>query len=96
MQQGKLNATINMKVNLAEIWDFYIEFSDWKTSSLKNQDAPKAEINSYITIEMGEGGPGTVINSTVTSETQYNTLNPYWKKIADGIKFRGTYHQLKS
>jgi hypothetical protein len=37
MQPSKLNATINLKMNLAEIWDFYMEFSDWKTSSLKDK-----------------------------------------------------------
>ena len=40
MQPNKLNATINMKVMLAEIWDFWMEFTDWKTSSLKNLDDP--------------------------------------------------------
>ena len=34
MQPGKINATISMKIMLAEIWDFYIEFFDWKTNSL--------------------------------------------------------------
>jgi len=33
---GKLEHTVNLKVNLGEIWDFYLEFSDWKTSSIKD------------------------------------------------------------
>lgn len=33
-QPGKLNATVNLKVNLAEIWDFYLEFMDWKTTNI--------------------------------------------------------------
>lgn len=37
-EPGKLNATINLKVNLAEIWDFYIEFMDWKTTTLQNNE----------------------------------------------------------
>lgn len=40
MSQNKLMATINMKVMLAEIWDFYLEFTDWKPTSLKNVYAP--------------------------------------------------------
>ena len=52
MTVGKLNATVNMKVNLAEVWDFFIEFMDWKTTSLKNADKPKDEISSFISIEM--------------------------------------------
>jgi hypothetical protein len=96
MQAGKLSATINLKINLAEVWDFYLEFSDWKTSSLKDKDRPGTDVSSYMTIEMPDGGPGTVINPIVTSEKEYNNFNPYWKKFADGIKFRGTYHQLKA
>jgi hypothetical protein len=33
---GKLMASINMKISLAEIWDFKLDFMDWKTSSLLN------------------------------------------------------------
>ena len=33
-QPGKLNVSISMKVMLAEIWDFHLEFLDWKTTSL--------------------------------------------------------------
>jgi hypothetical protein len=28
-----------MKVIIGEIWDFYLEFMDWKTTSLKNNEA---------------------------------------------------------
>ena len=31
---GKLVATVNLMVKLSEIWDFNLEFMDWKTSSL--------------------------------------------------------------
>lgn len=33
-QPGKLCATVNLKINLAEIWDFNLEFMDWKSSSI--------------------------------------------------------------
>ena len=41
-----------MKVNLAEIWDFNLEFMDWKTTSLANEDNPGMSINSYVVITM--------------------------------------------
>ena len=41
-------ATVNMKINLAEIWDFYLEFSDWKTSSIMDTDEPKKELSTYV------------------------------------------------
>jgi hypothetical protein len=43
-----LNATVNLKINLAEIWDFYLEFMDWKTSSLKNRDDPTMDIDPLL------------------------------------------------
>lgn len=36
MQPGQLHSVVNMKVIIGEIWDFYLEFFDWKTTSLKN------------------------------------------------------------
>ena len=49
---GKLEHSINLKVNLGEIWDFYLEFSDWKTSSIKDMDEPKKELSTYLVFEM--------------------------------------------
>jgi hypothetical protein len=40
-----------MKVNLAEIWDYNIEFMDWKTTSLDNNEKPMP-ISSYLDIDM--------------------------------------------
>ena len=34
LQPGKLNTTVNLKINMAEIWDYHLEFMDWKTTSL--------------------------------------------------------------
>jgi hypothetical protein len=41
-----------MKVNLAEIWDFNLEFMDWKTTSLANDEKPGETLNAYIVITM--------------------------------------------
>jgi len=82
-----------MKVNLAEIWDFNLEFMDWKTTSLANEDNPDATINSYIVITMDTKKN---IGSTIQSEVIKNSLLPYWAKLTNGrILFRGTYHELK-
>ena len=51
-QPGKLNATVNLKINLAEIWDFYLEFMDWKTSSLKNREDPTMDIDPFLEFQM--------------------------------------------
>lgn len=39
-------ATVNMKVNLGEIWDFKLDFMDWKTTSLLNQADNKKKLVS--------------------------------------------------
>ena len=96
MQPGKLNATINMKINFSEIWDFYLEFMDWKTSSLQNEDKKDDEVNAYIEIKMHS--PQAIPPKYTKSEVQKNTFFPYWAKMEGdkGIVFRGTYHELKS
>jgi hypothetical protein len=82
-----------MKVNLAEIWDFYLEFMDWKTTSLLNADNKGMEISCFIDISLDSP---QAIRKQVKSAVQKNNLMPYWAKIEGGILFRGTYHELKS
>ena len=48
----KPSCTINFKINFAEIWDYNLEFLNWKSSSLQDKDNKKAEINPILTIEM--------------------------------------------
>lgn len=73
--QLKQNATVNMKINFSEIWDFYIEFMDWKTTSIQNKFNKSAEMNSYIEITMSSD---QTIEKEVKSEPQKNTFLPYW------------------
>ena len=49
---GKLEHSVSMKVNLAEIWDFYLEFSDWKTSNIKDEEEPKKDMSTYLVFQM--------------------------------------------
>jgi len=41
-------------MNLAEIWDFHIEFMDWKTTIIQDMDKKDKSINPYITIMMDD------------------------------------------
>ena len=41
-----------MKCNIGEIWDFNLEFFDWKTTSLLNNENKGMEINPYLIITM--------------------------------------------
>ena len=82
-----------MKCNIGEIWDYNLEFFDWKTTSLVNTEKMgKEQMNPYIEITMDS--PNN-IRGKIVSATLKNTFLPYWDKITDGgIVFRGTYHEL--
>ena len=82
-----------MKIVLSEIWDYYIEFLDWKTTSLKNLDEPKDDINSYLELSIDHK---QALWDTAKSKTLNKQSLPYWDKLEDGILFRGTYHELKA
>jgi len=41
-----------MQIQFAEIYDFWLEFLDWKTTSLQDVEDEKKEINSYVVITM--------------------------------------------
>lgn len=41
-----------MKCNIGEIWDFNLEFFDWKTTSIMNIEDKTKEINPFLIITM--------------------------------------------
>lgn len=92
-EPGKCTATLNMKINLAEIWDFSMEFMDWKTTTIQNLDEKKTQYNPFIKIIMDNK---LAIKTEVKSEKCTNTFTPYWQLIKGNLVFRGTYHELKA
>jgi hypothetical protein len=42
------SCTINFKMNFAEIWDFNLEFLDWKTSSLQDKEKTGETMNPQL------------------------------------------------
>lgn len=87
---GKVVATINFMINLSEMWDFKLDFMDWKTSSLAYKTKV---INPQMTVLLNSK---QAIQKNVKSEILKNTPNPYWDILTDGqIIFRGTYQELK-
>jgi len=91
-QQGKLNSVLNLKINLSEIWDFKLDFMDWKTTSLVDIKKPSTTINPAVQLEINS--KQSITPSTKSSKLDNNFL-PYWAKVGDGIVFRGTYNELK-
>jgi len=44
-----------MKINVAEIWDFYLEFMDWRTTSLQDLDPTtmkETNMSPFLEFEM--------------------------------------------
>ena len=80
-KQGKLNATVNMKINIAEIWDFYLEFMDWRTTSLQDLEDPtmkETNMSPYLVFQMESS---MAIVKSVQTTVQKNAFLPYWDKI---------------
>ena len=44
--------SINLKINMAEIWDYHLEFIDWKTTSLQDKDNADRKLNPQLKIQM--------------------------------------------
>jgi hypothetical protein len=42
--------SINLKINMAEIWDYHLEFIDWKTTSLQDKDNADRKLNPQLKI----------------------------------------------
>lgn len=91
-QTGKLVARLDLKINLAEIWDFTLDFIDWKTTNLANTMKP-GQVNPQLTIKMSAKG---AIRNQVVSPSLQNNKFPYWQRVSsEQIVYRGTYHELK-
>ena len=77
-----------------EIWDFYLTFMDWKTTSLekdKNEDC--GVINPSLELRILSKNS---IQSTSNSEVIKNSKLPHWSLFeGEGIRYRGTYSDLR-
>eukprot|EP00347_Sterkiella_histriomuscorum_P007723 403347806 len=85
-------ATINFNIFFEEIWDFYLTFLDWKATSLEKEEDKNLNINPQLELRLLSD---QAIQSTAWSSVQKNQKLPHWATFEDGIKFRGTYNELR-
>ena len=70
---------------MAEIWDFYLEFMDWRTTSLQDLEDPAGKddnMSPYLVFQMDSA---MAIEKSVGTTVQKDTFLPYWDKIDRGI-----------
>lgn len=92
-EQKQFQAKLNFKLVFEEVWDFLLQFVDFRTSNLENlkANAPQTTINPKLEIKLDSKN---AINKTTESQTLRNQRLPYWPQVGQGIVFRGTASEL--
>ena len=71
-----MKCTLNFKLVFEEVWDYMINFIDWRSSNLEDKFADKAtQQNPKLTFEMSSPN---VIENRAESSVLKNTKLPYW------------------
>ena len=72
----KLQVTLNFKLVFEEIWDYMVNFVDWRTTNLENvlEERPSS-INPKLEFTMSSRN---VISNRAYSKALKNTKIPYW------------------
>jgi hypothetical protein len=65
---------------------------DWKTSSIEKEQAPYLQYSPYVEVKLRSQNS---IADTVVSPVVKNTKLPHWEILQGGIKYRGTFTELR-
>lgn len=68
-------ATMTFNIFFEEIWDFYITFQDWKTSSLQKDEDKQMTINPSLQLTLITH---QALENTAESQTLKNEKMPHW------------------
>ena len=49
--EGALKCTLSFKIVFEEIWDFYLQFLDWRITNLEDQNSKKS-INPQLSLKI--------------------------------------------
>jgi hypothetical protein len=63
-KEGKKSVSLNMQIILSEIWDFKLDFMDWKTTNLGNRINPMENLDPQLTLVLRSNES---ISSTISS-----------------------------
>lgn len=89
----KQMANLNFSIYFEEIWDFHLTLMDWKTTTLEKEKEKGTQLSPSVEIRLLT--PQAIANVT-HSNTLKNTKMPHWSIFENGLKYRGTYNELRS
>jgi hypothetical protein len=75
-------AQVSFNIYFEEMWDFYLNFMDWKTTSLEKETGDDSVINPSLEFRLISKNS---IETTSTSEVLKATKLPHWSLFEDGI-----------
>lgn len=75
-------AAVSFTIYFEEIWDFYLTFMDWKTSSIEKEQDKDMQFSPSVEIKLTSENS---IADTVMSPVVKTTKLPHWALIGDGI-----------
>ena len=90
-------ANLNFSIYFEEIWDFHLTFMDWKTTTLEKDKDRQGGVQHYQpnpSVELRLLSP-LALQNVCTSTTLKNTKMPHWALFEQGLKYRGTYNELR-
>lgn len=67
---------------------------DWKTTSLEKERDKSLVINSSVELKLLS--KNALSDTTQSAEVAKNTKLPHWAMFDGGIKYRGTYSDLRA
>jgi len=89
---GKPLCSVTFNIFFEEIWDFCINFLDWKTSTLVNKYDQKV-VNPQCRVTLDSPN---ALQSTCLSNTIKNQTLAHWNAFKEGIHYRGTMSDLRN
>ena len=71
-----MKCTLNFKLVFEEVWDYMINFIDWRSSNLEDRHNPRpGQLNPKLEFNMASPN---VISNRAASSILKNTKLPYW------------------
>ena len=86
-------ATLAFNIFFEEVWDFYIMFMDWKTTSLEKPKEKSLQLNPQVEVRLLSK---QAVQATTHSQVLKNTKVPHWAMFDEGLRYRGTYNDLRN
>jgi hypothetical protein len=71
-------AAVSFTIYFEEMWDFYLTFMDWKTSSIEKEQDKEMQFSPSVEVKLTSQNS---IADTVESPVVKNTKLPHWEML---------------